>query len=83
MGVRINETVFVSEEGITRLLIENDMCEILPNSDVDCSPTVPAFCGDETDPEDNKIDWRLGDMIFPEQNVLVEYNADDRVIIIS
>ena len=48
------------------------MCEILPNNDTD------LICGDE-----DKIDWKLGNKTYPEQNILIEYDGTDRKIIIS
>ena len=72
IGENIKQPIKLTEENITQILINENMCEILPNNDTD------LICGDE-----DKIDWRLGNKTYPEQNILIEYDAFERKIIIS
>ncbi|MBN2422392.1 hypothetical protein JXB41_04130 [Candidatus Woesearchaeota archaeon] len=70
-GPRITDPVPISEEEITHILIDEKMCDVLANND------SISDCGDE-----NNIQWNL-DAIYPRQNILIEYNAENKEVIVS
>ncbi len=76
----------IEEREIARLIYDNDLCEILPDSDVDIrDPAAPValYCGDNAAVADDRIEWLLGDTVYPEQNILIEYNSSNKLLIIS
>ena len=70
--------VSLTEEELTRIISKERMCSIMPNNQLALTPPVDFNCGEE-----NKIIWKLGDTVYPEQNILIEYNSERREIIVS
>jgi hypothetical protein len=61
----------IDESEITKVLVESEGCDILPNPDGDPS------CGDE-----NSIDWYILDL-KDVSNILIEYNSLRKSIVVS
>ena len=76
VGNFITTPVHINETEITDILIENNMCNVLPNNDIISSSG--ELCGSE-----NKIIWNLGQEIYPNQNILIEYDRTNHQIIIT
>ncbi|MBD3203295.1 hypothetical protein GF327_03310 [Candidatus Woesearchaeota archaeon] len=72
LGPKITSPVELTEENITQILINNDLCNFLENNDTNLN------CGKK-----DQINWSLGERIYPRQNILIEYDNDNKRIIIS
>jgi hypothetical protein len=70
------QKMHLDEKEITLILAQNDICDILPNDNVDLTPDPKCGTGD-------KLIWNLGDEIFPHQNILIEYDSTRRAVVIS
>jgi len=69
--LRGSEALGINETNITLFLMDEELCDVLPNND-----TNPS-CGDE-----NKIEWNIV-KLSSVSNVVVEYDSESEMILVS